>query len=73
MGEILQAIVLMLAKANYYLIIDDVSFRKKQVDKWKKILHSFSVLWVGVNAPLAILEEREKNESNKRVVKRTIF
>jgi chloramphenicol 3-O phosphotransferase len=47
------------------IIIDDVSFGKQQLDEWKKILKDFRVLWVGVNAPLAVLEQREKDRGNR--------
>jgi GNAT superfamily N-acetyltransferase len=57
--------VLMLAKQGHHLIIDDVSFGKKQVDEWKELLKPFKVLWIGVNAPLPILEQREKERGNR--------
>lgn len=62
-----QEVVLTLAKMGHHLIIDDVSFGKKQVDEWKELLKDFAVLWIGVNAPLFILEQREK-ERNNRIV-----
>lgn len=64
-GQTFQEIVLMLAKMGHHLIIDDVSFGKKQVDGWKELLKNFQVLWVGVNAPLSILEQREKDRGNR--------
>lgn len=60
-----QEVVLLLAKMGHHLIIDDISFGKKQVDEWKELLKNFNVLWVGVNAPLCILEQREKERSNR--------
>ncbi|MGL4348653.1 MAG: chloramphenicol phosphotransferase CPT family protein [Chlamydiales bacterium] len=65
MSTIFRAIVVMLATLDYCLIIDDIAFGKKQIDEWKRDLHSFQVLWIGVNAPLSILEEREKNRTNR--------
>lgn len=64
-GETFQQVVLTLAKMGHHLIIDDVSFGKAQVDEWKKILKSFRVLWIGVNAPLSVLEQREKDRGNR--------
>lgn len=64
-GKTFQEIVLMLAKMGHHLIIDDVSYGKKQVDAWKYLLKHFNVLWVGVNAPLPILEQREKIRGNR--------
>jgi hypothetical protein len=57
----------MLAKKGHHLIVDDVSFGKKQVDEWKELLKNFQVLWVGVNAPLDVLEQREKESGNRMV------
>jgi chloramphenicol 3-O phosphotransferase len=62
-----QEVVLMLAKIGHHLIIDDVSFGKKQIDEWKELLKDFTVLWIGVNAPLPILEQREKERGNRMV------
>ena len=57
----------MLATVGHHLIIDDVSFGKAQVNEWKKLLKNFKVLWIGVNAPLSILEQREKVRGNRIV------
>jgi chloramphenicol 3-O phosphotransferase len=64
-GKTFQEVILALAKMGHHLIIDDVSFGKQQVDEWKEILKDFRVLWVGVNAPLSILEQREKERGNR--------
>jgi chloramphenicol 3-O phosphotransferase len=60
-----QEVVLALAKMGHRIVIDDVSFRKQQLDEWKKTLKDFQVLWVGVHAPLPILEQREKDRGNR--------
>lgn len=62
-----QEVVLTLAKMGHHLIIDDISLGAKQLDEWKQILRDFKVLWVGVNAPLDILEQREKERGNRIV------
>jgi len=62
-----QEVVVTLAKMGHHLIIDDVSFGKKQVDEWRELLKDFAVLWVGVNAPLPVLEQREKERGNRIV------
>lgn len=58
-------IVLTLAKMGHYIIIDDVSLGKEQVDLWKEALINYEVLWIGINAPLNILENREKERNNR--------
>lgn len=60
-----QDVVLTLATMGHRLIIDDVSFGKTEVNEWKKLLKDFQVLWIGVNAPLSILEQREKVRGNR--------
>lgn len=65
MGKIFQEVVLTLAKMGHHLVIDDVSFGKKQLDEWKEILKGFRVLWVGVSAPLSVLEQREQKRDNR--------
>ena len=64
-GKTFQEVILALAKMGHHIIIDDVSFGKQQLDEWKKILKDFHVLWVGVNAPLSVLEQREKERGNR--------
>ena len=64
-GKTFQEVVLALAKMGHHIVIDDVSFGKKQLDQWKRILKDFRVLWVGVNAPLPVLEQREKERGNR--------
>lgn len=64
-GKSFQEIVQTLAKSGQHIIVDDVSFGKEEVDEWKKLLRDFNVLWIGVNAPLSILEQRERERPNR--------
>ena len=64
-GETFQEVILTLAREGHYIIIDDVSFGKDQVDAWKDLLKEFSVLWVGIKSPLPVLEQREKERGNR--------
>lgn len=66
-GKTFREVVLALAKMGHQIIIDDVSFGKNQVDEWRESLKHFQVLWVGVNAPLSVLEQREKERGNRIV------
>ena len=50
---------------EHYIIIDDVSFGKLQVDIWKDALKEYKVIWIGLKAPLDILETREKERGNR--------
>lgn len=63
--ERFREVVLTLVKMGHHLIIDDVSFGKEPVEEWKGFLKDFRVLWIGVNAPLPILEQREKERGNR--------
>ncbi|MCP5470389.1 MAG: chloramphenicol phosphotransferase [Chlamydiales bacterium] len=60
----LQEIAVLLAK-KFDLIIDDVSFGAVQVNEWKRVLKDFDTLYVGVIAPLEILEVRESERSDR--------
>lgn len=64
-GKTFQEIVLLLAQKGHPIIIDDVSFGKQEIDKWKTLLKDFHVLWIGINAPIAVLEQREKERGNR--------
>jgi chloramphenicol 3-O phosphotransferase len=55
----LKDIAILLASQHYNLIIDDVAFGAVEVEEWKQILKDYKVLYVGVVAPLEILEKRE--------------
>jgi len=52
--------VCLLASQKYNLIIDDVSFGATQVNQWKQALRKYKVFYIGIMAPLPILETREK-------------
>lgn len=65
MVQTLIEIVLTMAKMGHYIIIDDVSFGKCQVDIWKEALKDYKVIWIGLKAPLDILEAREKERGNR--------
>jgi|SRR5579862_51040 len=61
----LKDIALLLASQQYNLIIDDVAFGAIQVEEWKQALKDYTVLYVGVLTPLAILEKREKERGDR--------
>lgn len=64
-SETLKELVITMAKMDHYIIIDDVAFGKEDVDKWRKALEGYKVLWIGVKAPLSLLEEREKQRGDR--------
>lgn len=57
-------IAVLLAK-DYNLIIDDVSFGVDGVNLWREALKEHDVLFVGVVAPLEILEKREQERGDR--------
>jgi chloramphenicol 3-O phosphotransferase len=67
MTQALKDIAIALATTEHYLIIDDVSFGNEQVAEWRKALHAFTVLWIGVTAPVSILEQREKERGDRKI------
>jgi GrpB-like predicted nucleotidyltransferase (UPF0157 family)/GNAT superfamily N-acetyltransferase len=60
MAQTLVEIVLTMARMGHYIIIDDVAFGKCQVDIWKDALKDYKVIWIGLKAPLDILETKRK-------------
>ena len=58
-------VVVTLARLGHHLIIDDVAFGKEEVDKWRKCLVEYEVMFIGVHAPLDIIEAREKSRGNR--------
>lgn len=65
MNKTLKEMVLTLAKMGHFVIIDDISLSKGEIEQWQKTLKSFNTLWVGLKAPLALLEEREKQRGDR--------
>lgn len=64
-GQTLKEIVVTMARMGHYIIVDDVSFGKCPVEMWKQFLKDYKVLWIGVKAPLEVLEAREKERGNR--------
>lgn len=64
--QTLKDIALLLASQNYNLIIDDVAFGSVEVDEWKHALQDYDAFFVGVTAPLNILEERENSRGDRK-------
>lgn len=63
--QTLKEIVLTLGRMGHYVIVDDVSFGKKEVDEWREALKGYKVLWVGIMTPLEVLEKRERERGNR--------
>jgi len=52
--------------SGYSIIIDDVALRgQEDIVRWQKTLAEFPVLWVGLTAPLSLLEQRERDRGNR--------
>ena len=65
MSDTFVELVVHLAQMGHCLIIDDVALTNEELTTWKKRLQNFQVLYVGVKAPLAILEQREHLRGNR--------
>lgn len=64
-SQTLVEMVLTLADMGHFVIIDDVSFGSVGVNLWRKALKNYKVLWIGITAPLPLLEEREQARGNR--------
>lgn len=67
MIQALKDIAVTLTLSGQNLIIDDVSFGKEGVQEWRNALQEFNVLWVGVTAPLEIIEKREQERGDRKI------
>lgn len=67
MVQTLIAMVVTLAQMGHYVIIDDVAFGKEHVDMWREALKDYPVLWIGLSAPIHVLESREKYRWNRMI------
>jgi chloramphenicol 3-O phosphotransferase len=56
-----------LANSNFCLIIDDVSIEKDEFTLWKDALKGHQVLFVGLTAPLEVIEKRERERGNRQI------
>ncbi len=67
--RIIQALkdtVLTLASKGFNIIVDDVAFGKEPAELWRKTLSPFNVLWVGITAPVEVLEQRELDRGDRK-------
>jgi chloramphenicol 3-O phosphotransferase len=55
----------LLASQDYNIIIDDVAFGDVEIQDWKSRLKNYHALYVGVKAPLDILEQRERDRGDR--------
>jgi chloramphenicol 3-O phosphotransferase len=53
------------ASQGFYIIVDDVAL--SSYDVWRNALKGYNVLWVGLTAPLAILEKREYERGDRQI------
>lgn len=67
MSQALREIAKGLADGGFCLIIDDVACDKEAFTKWKKALSGHTVLWVGLTAPLEVIEQREKARGDRQI------
>lgn len=65
--EAMMKLAVAMAQAGHNLIIDDVSLGAEQAAEWRSALAECDVLWVGLTAPLEIIEERERARGDRRV------
>ena len=65
MSDTFVEVVVHLAQMGHSLIVDDVALTDQELTTWKRRLQKFQVLYVGVKAPLAALEQREQLRGNR--------
>jgi len=65
MSKSFKEVVVSLVRAGHSVLIDDVAVGKKEVDMWKEALKGFCGLYVGVTAPIEVLEQRERERPDR--------
>jgi chloramphenicol 3-O phosphotransferase len=61
----LRSIVLTMLKEGFNIIVDDVCISRESFFRWQKILSIYNTLYVGISAPVEILELREKARGDR--------
>jgi chloramphenicol 3-O phosphotransferase len=61
-------VVIALARGGHFVIVDDVPLEQSQLEVWKQRLQEFRVLYVGLTAPISVLEQREARREDDRTV-----
>ena len=62
----LKDVVVTMLKNGLNVIVDEVCIEEKSFENWQKKLSAYKVLYVGIRAPIDVLEKREK-ERNDRI------
>ena len=66
--DLLHVLARTMLLSGYSIIIDDVALGGSQdVARWRDTLKDFSVLWVGLTAPLHVLEKRERDRGDRAI------
>lgn len=58
-------LVLTILKQGHNVIIDDIALGQDDVDQWRVELKGYRVLYIGVHAPLEVIEERERRRGDR--------
>jgi chloramphenicol 3-O phosphotransferase len=65
--HLLISLALHLLCRGFNVIIDEVCLRAEGFNAWKMALKDFDVLYVGVTAPIEVLESREKSRGDRMI------
>lgn len=65
--EAMKDVVVALAKGGFNIIVDDVAGGDGTFESWKSALQEYSVLWVGLTAPLSVVEQRERERGDRQI------
>lgn len=66
--DLLHTMARTVLSSGYSIIIDDVALGgSHDIERWRKTLEGYSVLWIGLTAPLKVLEEREHARGDRAI------
>lgn len=66
-SQSLKDVACLLVSSGYNVIIDEVVFGGEEVERWRKALAGIPALFVGVKAPIDVLQQREKERGDRLV------
>lgn len=64
-SDLLKQLVLTMLEHNHNVIVDEVCVVEGSLNEWKNILQNYNVVYVGLTAPLPVLEQRERMRGNR--------
>ncbi len=63
----MRELVSTMEKNGFNIVIDDVALDPNAFLSWKAALKDYTVLWIGLTAPIEIIEKRERERGDRQI------